>query len=181
MAAMSDLLNSYQSMYGAALNQSQDIYNQTLAGYRQRASDLAGQVDVLGQTQLRQAGDYYKQQAEGTKQSAISRGLSNSTVQDSLLGGVNAQRDQALGDINNSIRSQKLGIMQQATGDTLGYQGAYGQQQAQMGMQYANGYANLYQQQQQNALQQQRTPMQYNPNPGYSSQGARPMSLMRWG
>lgn len=116
--------------YTQALRSQGDMYSAILQGFQEREKNLGTNLEALGSNQRQQAQDYYKQYAAATDQSAISRGLGNSTVRNSLQQGVNRQRDSALAEINNNIAQQRLNYGQQWSGDILNFMAQqYGQQQ----------------------------------------------------
>ncbi len=159
--------------YGGQLATAQNSYADILKGYQDRQTALSANLESYGQNQLTDANRYYDQQSAQATQSARSRGLSNSTISDSLQAGVNAQRDYALRGINSSLSDQRLQLGAQLSGDTLnaymastgaqnslGYQyTALGQQAAEQSQQLAQQnsqyYAGLTEQQRQHDLQLQ--------------------------
>lgn len=138
-------LELYQNSLGG-LRQQAEI---SLKGYQDRTAELDRRADAYGQNQLIDANNYWKQQAANTQQSAFGNGMANATITQGLLSGVSDQRARNIRQINNDINDKKLGIYQQASGDSLGAYDRY----AQLGQQMQLSYAQLAQQQQQQAAQ----------------------------
>lgn len=123
--------------YSSALTNAQDQYAQVLSAYQDRQKNLGANLETLGQNRLGQINDYYQQQGAATDQSAISRGLANTTVRNNLQMANSRQRDLAYGEASNDIAGQRLQYGQQWSGDTLNFLGqSYGQMN-QLGLQYA--------------------------------------------
>lgn len=100
-----------------------------LQAYQQRQEAMMGGLDVLGRNQLQDASTLYNQKSASAYQDAINRGLTNTTVRDSLQRGVERDRAREFERINNDINQQKLALQSQASKDTLTY--LEGRQQAQ--------------------------------------------------
>ena len=109
------------SVYDQLRGANQLAYGQGLAGYAARQQDVINNLDVLGQNERSVLMDQYAQEKAQAQQNAISRGLANSTVRQSMVQGVDAQRDEAMRRVENEIRAQKLGLQSQLSGDLLGY------------------------------------------------------------
>lgn len=105
----------YDSAYTQYFNANQGRYNQLVAGYAQRAQALSGMLDTIGQNQLSDAKDAYQQNAAAGSASAISRGLYNTTIQDSLQKGALDQHNRNMNQINTNIANQKTQIMGDAS------------------------------------------------------------------
>lgn len=179
--------------YNQQLAQAQQNYNQMIQGYQTREANVASQSASLGQNQLDQANRYYDQQSQAARSSAVTRGLGNTTISDSLQNGVNAQRGIDLAQINNNIAGQKLQYGMQASGDTLnamqqgqsqlmGY-GFTGEQLRQAALnsdrQYTLGQGQLGVQQGQLGIQQQQLGYQMSQNP-YAQRQQDQQSLQGW-
>lgn len=137
--------------YSSLLADSSKSYSDILSKYQDRISQSQQMASTLGQNQLEQAGNYWQQQAANSNQSSYGRGLANSTIQGSMLQGVNQARGYDMNQINNSINAQKAALYQQTSGDFLNaYSGAagamtqqrqFGQQLGQQGSQFDRSLA----------------------------------------
>jgi hypothetical protein len=123
--ALGSLLSNYQQQYANAVAANRARYEQTLAAYQMREQDVLRDLDQMGQNQLRDLTDYYTQETARTQQSAISRGLSNTTISDSLRQGVGDRYRRDLTRLNNDIAVRRMQAIAGLRGDTLRYQGSY--------------------------------------------------------
>lgn len=109
------------SVYDQLANSNQLSYGQGLAGYAARQQDVINNLDVLGQNERSVLMDQYAQEKAQAHQYALSHGLGDSSTRQSMIQGVNAQRDEALRRVENEIRGKKLDLQSQLSGDLLGY------------------------------------------------------------
>ncbi len=131
----------YTTAYNQALNFNRTNYNQILAGYNQTAAaQQAGQNqitqgystlrgDVLGglagidKSQRQQIADDYAKQVGTESQRLISRGLGNSTVQQSIARGLMYDKAKADVDLTNRTQALNAQYSSQLGLAGLGYQG----------------------------------------------------------
>lgn len=119
-ALYESLINQYQAAQDRAYAANESRYQQALSGYQQRYARGMANLDTLGQqrdTDINRAAD---QQKAATNQSAISRGLANTTVRDSLQRGVERDRQYSLNQNAEAVRQQRLNTDATLSGDTLG-------------------------------------------------------------
>lgn len=125
------LANQYQTGYNSALAQNQAMYQNIMGGYQQtqaQQTDAANAIaggysnlynNVLGGIQgidasQRQAiNDAYAQQSGAATQSLISRGLGNTTVQDSIQRGLLLDKMKADIGLSNQTAQLQAGYMSQ--------------------------------------------------------------------
>lgn len=132
---------AYASAYTSALQANQANYNNILAGYQQTMQNqtsaqdaiargyadlsnsvLAG-IDNIGSAQSQQIKNQYQQASGATAQSMISRGLGNTTIQDSMQAGLTQQEALAQNSLQNQIASTKAGYQSNLGLAGLAYQG----------------------------------------------------------
>jgi hypothetical protein len=119
---LTQLIQSMQSGQQQANAQNTQQYNalmKSVAGTRKSAEGLFGQ---LGQTGNQQINLQEQQQRGQTEQDLTSRGLGNTSIRSSMLGGVarNAQMERQ--QLNEGIAGQKIGTemgLGQMTGDAI--------------------------------------------------------------
>jgi len=168
-----------QSTYAGALAQNQQLYGQIMSGYQNQQNafnqgtqninagynNMLNQQNAYGRSMAVATDQAYQRQIANNAQSAISRGLGNTTVLDSMQRGANY--DLANAKINNFdlLQNRKLGIQQAQ----LGYQG-----QAQQGLAGLQGQQLGFQGQlgnQSNSQSYSYAPDQYGGGGGYSGGG----------
>jgi hypothetical protein len=101
--------DQYQQSVDAAKAANLARFNQGLEGYtaiRQRADAL---LNGLGQQQLKDTNQIFDNRQSGLTQDMISRGLTNSTVQDNQRVGIDTQRANELARVNEALTQQRLG------------------------------------------------------------------------
>ncbi len=152
-AAASNLGPAYAGNYNAALNLNQGILQGTQTGYQNLRTQLDQQYgdiskgyanlygDVLGriagtnQTNLTDINSAYDAQAGNQMQSAVSRGLGNSTVQQNMQRGVEMDRQRALTASQNQFAQLGAGYASSLGAQGLQSQQAGAQTQANLGSQ----------------------------------------------
>ena len=139
---------AYASAYQAALKVNQQNYNNILKGYQvalrqqqkmtrgitQGYGQLSGQVlsDIQGidASQRQAIADAYAQQSGSAAQSLISRGLGNTTVQDSIQRGLALDKAKADVALSNQTAQLQAGYRSQLGMAGLGYRNLAQQQRA---------------------------------------------------
>jgi hypothetical protein len=114
------LFQGFQQAYNDARSANEQRYGQLTSGFTQRHNLVRGQIDSLGANEMEDLRKLYDGYAASATQSAISRGLYNSTVLDSLQGGVQRQRDDAVRRLQNDIDLRRANLDAQLSADTLG-------------------------------------------------------------
>ncbi len=118
-AANETRYNDILSKYDAAIGKYQTDAAGVLQGYQDRYNTGIAALTGLGDTARSDANRQFNQLGARTTQSAISRGLGNTTVRDALGRGVEQERQVALGRINEAVRTQTAGIQSQLSGEQL--------------------------------------------------------------
>lgn len=108
----------YAGAYANALSLNQQNYANIMSGYQGLTSSVLGNLKGIDASQRQAITDSYAQQSGAASQSMISRGLGNSTVQDSVQRGLSFDRTKA--DIALTNQTQQL---------YAGYQANLGSQQ----------------------------------------------------
>lgn len=86
---------------------------------RARETKVMGDLDAYGRTQLQDLSDSHVQNMGNVQQNAISRGLSNSTIRQSMELGANMQNQRSMDRINNDIALRRAETYGRLSGDTL--------------------------------------------------------------
>jgi hypothetical protein len=123
-AVVNNLLNQYVNSYneGKAANESR--YADILKGYQQREADANTLLAGMGDTAKLQLNQRYDQAGSSAAQSAIGRGLTNSSAAINMQRGLELQRNQSLMAIDEGLRKQALDYRTSLAGDRLAFMGA---------------------------------------------------------
>ncbi|TXH51844.1 MAG: hypothetical protein E6Q97_17340 [Desulfurellales bacterium] len=100
-----------------------DINNQfagITAGYQQREADLLPLLNNMGAQARADIGQQFTQARSQAEQDLTSRGLGNTTVRSSVLGGLTSQQADSLARHDEAMRQAQFGYRSQLSGDTLG-------------------------------------------------------------
>lgn len=84
-------------------------YNQRIANNRGFADQQMGYVDAYGDSQRNALNQQFQQQTAAARQSALRRGLGNTTIQNSLDRGVNADYARASTELEDTLLRNRLG------------------------------------------------------------------------
>ena len=118
-ATLQNLLGEYVSSYNTGRAVNEQRYADILSGYRDRYSGSLSLLEGMGDTQKAALNQQYDKLSASTNQDAISRGLGNTTVRDSLKRGVEADRAVSQNALAEQVRKQKLDYQTALSGDTL--------------------------------------------------------------
>jgi hypothetical protein len=91
------IANEYGKSYTAALGQNQQMYQNILGGYQQLGQGVQETIGGIGQAASQNIADTYAQQSGALRQGLTTRGLGNTTVNDSMQAGL--LRDKSRADI----------------------------------------------------------------------------------
>jgi len=108
------MLTDYQNAYKEAKKANEDRYADILGGYRESAKALIAKQEALGSNQDEDIKRAYDQQAAMARQNAMSRGIGNTTVTDSLDRGVESDRQRALRAAANDRAAALINLMERA-------------------------------------------------------------------
>lgn len=114
-----NLTDSYQKSYDEAKKANEARYSEILQGYRNRQQQATKLIAGMGNTEYARINREYADMGGQATQSAIGRGLGNTTVLDSLQRGVQADRQTALNAAQEGVRRNLLNITTGLSGDTL--------------------------------------------------------------
>ena len=106
--ALSGVLGDYLKQLQAA----QDKAN---AANEKRYNQILSSYDTLGQGAKQQIAGQTAQQQGIAEQGLTSRGLGNSTIRPSVMGGIAAQGQQSLLNLQDQLTQQKAGVMERRT------------------------------------------------------------------
>jgi hypothetical protein len=123
------LAQGYGGLAGELDRRNAALRGETMGGYADLLRSAMSETDRLGTTERQRIADQYAQATASGKQSLMSRGLGNTTVQDSLDRGLLADRSRAENDLAERVQSQRLGVLNAfgnplvQAGERLGTQG----------------------------------------------------------
>lgn len=97
-------------------------YGGVESGYQNRVGELTGLLDLSGREAGERIGQQFDRAAAGASSSLASRGLTNTTVTDSVQRGINEDRSRELRGLEEQLRAQELGLRQTLGGEALAAQ-----------------------------------------------------------
>lgn len=118
---LSDLISEYQKAHDKANAANEARYRDILAGYQDRYSRSMANLAGMGEQEAKDIDEAAKHRAAALRQSLVARGLSNSTVMDNLEQGVERERVNDMGRLQERLRNQMIGFDTSLSGDTLGF------------------------------------------------------------
>jgi hypothetical protein len=118
---LQQLIQQYQNQYQKATNANQQRYDQILQGYNNRVQVGRDMLENLGDQAKSDVRRDYADLGAQTTQSAIGRGLYNTTVQDSMQRGIEREKQGQLARVEDDVRAQRLTHHMQSMGDRLGF------------------------------------------------------------
>jgi len=143
-----ELSQQYANAYQSALNFNAANYNNVYGGYQNLLSNLAtasaqnvqgygnlsgsvlAGIDTVGQAASQNIANQYKQASGAAAQQLVSRGLGNTTVQQSVQRGIESQKSQADLNLADQLATMKAGYQSNIGLAQLGYQAQAAQQYA---------------------------------------------------
>lgn len=122
------LLGGYDDRTSRNLDQRAKDRANIEGGYQDRLQEGLGRLEGLGSEDRKRINTLYdernKQDRGQVEQDLISRGLGNTTIRNSMLGGttnrLNRNRDLALGQLDSNLRNQLFDAYRGLSGDRLG-------------------------------------------------------------
>lgn len=114
--------NYYESQIGGFKSEYDRAYNEAKAANEARYAEILGDYDSMlsmterlgDQAKVDIGNTYRKMYASGT-QSLVNAGMANSTIMPSLARQTTTEQNNALASLNEMLRREKLGILQQKT------------------------------------------------------------------
>lgn len=113
-------------------------------GYQTRESDVMSNFNQYGQQARQDIANNYTQQRATADQGLTNRGLGNTTVRSSVLGGVNSREQQDMGRFDQDLSKQRADMLGGLRGDTLGAQSQAVQGKAQFGTTQLGAMSDLF-------------------------------------
>lgn len=107
--------------YGSALGDLGRAHTDLGAGYRGLQSDVMNTISGIGREQARQIQNDYMMGMGNARQSAISRGLGNTTIQDTMQRGAEFDRARAQNDLAEKLAGLRAGYQSQLGLAGLGF------------------------------------------------------------
>lgn len=118
---MKQVLNQYTTAHNQGVGANEQRFEDMLGGYRDRYGRTMSGLEGLGQAEAQRINQQFDRLGAQTQQSAVGRGLYNTTVTDSLMRGVEDQRAQAHAELQEQLRRENLGYHSQQSKDTLDF------------------------------------------------------------
>lgn len=115
------LYDSFQNAMNNANQANEARYQDALAGYQDRYARNMGYLDNIGAQQQADTNEAYKKQSSVLQQNMINRGLSNSTVADTMQMGNERERLAEQRRLQADLNQQRIGVDSSLSGDTLGF------------------------------------------------------------
>lgn len=117
---LQNIYKNYQQAQDAANQKNTERYNQIVNGYEDLWNRSMGYLDNQGNQERRDIQDQYQQNAGYIEQDTINRGLNNSTIRNSLLGGNMRRMDRSMGELDERLNRQRLGVDQSIVDNLYG-------------------------------------------------------------
>lgn len=117
-----NLMNNYQNAYNAAKNANLHRYNDILAGYNQRKTDVMNSMEGMNQQAASDIRTDYDAMADSQAQKLRNAGLAGTTVMPTMIAGVEKQKQAQLNRLNEATMAQKTNALAGLEGDTLKFQ-----------------------------------------------------------
>lgn len=119
MSPLGALANAYQTAQDEARQANEQRYENILGGYQDRWQRAMAQLQGVGDQQRKDLNQRYDNNKGAVDQSLIARGMSNSTVSDSLKMGNERERNNAINRLEESLTRERLGYDTGLQGDLL--------------------------------------------------------------
>lgn len=116
-----DVDGGYQSRYNRNLADLGNSQGQISGGYNARFDRNMDRLSNLGAQEAEDINERFDNNAQAQRQSLVGRGLSNSTVLDTMAAGNERERGAELRRHNEGLRREQIGLDTQLSGDALGY------------------------------------------------------------
>jgi hypothetical protein len=137
-----------QKLYNQQYADSQAGYADILKGYNERYSTAMGNLNNAGVQEAADINEASMKQGSGIQQNLVASGLAGTTIAPTMAMGVERERVNEQGRLNERIRKERLAVQSGLSGDTLNFRQ---QQQSQADRQRADMLAFQQQQQQMSA------------------------------
>lgn len=121
MNTLRNLTQQYVGAYGQARNANEQRYGDVLRGYNDRIRSSRQMINRYSNQSMRDVRRDYADLGAQTTQSAIDRGLYNTTIQDSLQQGVERERQAQLQRVRDSVNDRRIANYLGTTSDRLGF------------------------------------------------------------
>ena len=111
----------YQSTYDEAKSANLDRYNKILQGYETRYDDAMNMLDGMGDVALQDVERAYNLSGSKQAQGLVNSGLYSTTIAPAAQRQNTAAMMREKGRVQEALRAQKLGYMNQLSGDRLSF------------------------------------------------------------
>lgn len=112
-------LASYAARSGAFQRDLRNAGDETLSGYAQRYQRGMANLEGMGNQARKNINEQFDVNASNIGQSLASRGLGNTTIRQGMLTGNERERARATGELDESLRAQRLNTDASLSGDIL--------------------------------------------------------------
>ena len=143
--------NEYNTKFNEAKTANEDRYNDILAGFDNLYSGTMTEMQGMGDSAKKDVNAGYDQALAGGMQGLVSSGMASTTMMPTLHNANTRERSDALGRVNESLRKEKTGYMNNITNNKLAFmerrKDAYPDQNLYMSLinKYADSMGNLSQ------------------------------------
>ncbi|MDD5457872.1 MAG: hypothetical protein PHF37_00540 [Phycisphaerae bacterium] len=114
-------MKEYQSAFDEAKTANEQRYNQILGGYDTLFNDTMTGLEGMGDAARKDVNTGYNKAFSQSMQGLVNSGLANSTIIPSVTLNNTRQRTDALNSLNEMLRREKLGYMNNITGNKLAF------------------------------------------------------------
>jgi hypothetical protein len=120
-ANIASLKSEYEKAYNEAKTANETRYGQILGGYDTLQNDTMAGLDGMGTQARRDVNTSYDKAYSNSLQGLINSGMANSTILPSVSNVNATQRSDATGRLNETLRREKLGYMNDITNNKLSF------------------------------------------------------------
>jgi len=107
---MGSIIGAYQQAQDSALDANEQRYQDILAGWQDTYNTALGDINGLGEQQRKDVRNDYMKQGEELKSSLMDRGMSNTTVRDTMLAGNLSEQENSLNRLEDSLIRERMNI-----------------------------------------------------------------------
>lgn len=107
---LGSIFGSFQQAQDSALAANEQRYQDILAGWMDTYNMALGDINNLGEQQRKDVRTDYMRQGEELKSSLVDRGMSNTTVRDTMLAGNLSEQENSLNRLEDSLIRERMNI-----------------------------------------------------------------------
>lgn len=107
---LGSIFGAFQDAQDSALAANEQRYQDILAGWQDTYNMALGDINNLGEQQREDVRTDYMRQGEELKSSLVDRGMSNTTVRDTMLAGNLSEQENSLNRLEDSLIRERMNI-----------------------------------------------------------------------